>query len=126
MNEAESTELREHGKLLAELYAIVTDGMQDTLKEIRENMVSRETCEGARDNCEKLRLQQQSTHRTWWTSLKDVLLIVVALCSLGFGSGIFVRSMANAQQNSKAVQQNEEILQELRNIKADLPSRPDR
>jgi hypothetical protein len=120
MTEQESTILQEHTKLLAELHALVKDGLTTTVKKIRDNMVSVASCEAARKSCAAVQAASNGANTRWRKGLQQTVLIVVAVLTLTFGSGIFFRSCANARQNALAIEQNSEALRLLQELKGEL------
>ena len=119
MTKREAEELRR-------LLAIMTgnggddDGMIGDVRWIKNNMVSVASCEAARKSCAAVQAASSGANMRWRKGLLQAVLIILSVLTLTFGSGIFFRSCANAGQNAQAIQQNDEALRLLQELKGEL------
>lgn len=109
--------LNENTRMTSELHAMLTkDGLLKTVQMIQENMVTQASCEAARKSCAAVEEATKNAHGKWWKSIDRVIVIILMIFTLLIGSGVLFRSSANAKQNKTAIEQNQEILDELKHL----------
>jgi hypothetical protein len=119
MTKREAEELRR-------LLAIMTgnggddDGMIGDVRWIKNNMVSVTSCEAARKSCAAVQTASAGTSARWRKGLQQAAMILLAVLTLVFGSGIFFRSISDGRQNALAIEQNAEALRLLNELKGEF------
>lgn len=125
MTEAEEQhmreELRENTKMTSRMYAmLVENGLVKNVADIKNNMQTRDGCEQMRNACEAVRVASALAHGKWWKSIDRIIVIAISVLTLLMGAGILTRSVANAKQNAKAIVQNEQAIELLQELKAEV------
>lgn len=85
-------------------------GLVQDVDIIKKNMVFKVDCVQIRKNCKESWDQGEDTKRRSWKVLERILMIIIAVTSLAFGSGILIRSAKNSVQNIEAIRKTEHTI----------------